>query len=63
MRTVLDDRETLPLPCPKCHHAAAKSVSWVQENTFFTCPQCGCSALIDKDAAMKRLAELHRAPD
>ena len=38
-----------------------QTVSWLQENTFFTCPQCGSPDLIDKDAAMKLLAELHRA--
>lgn len=57
----MDDGETLPLCCPKCHHATRRPVSWVQENTFFACPQCGNSVLIDKDAAMKLLAELYHA--
>jgi predicted RNA-binding Zn-ribbon protein involved in translation (DUF1610 family) len=59
----MDDGETLPLSCPKCHHATSRTVPWVQENTFFTCPKCGNSVLIDKDAAMKALADLHRGAD
>ena len=59
----MQDGETLPLSCPKCHHATRKTVSWVQENNFYTCPQCGNPVLIDKDAAMRLLAELHRKTD
>lgn len=56
----MDDSEALPLSCPKCHATTVKPVRWVQENTFFTCPSCGAAVLIDKDAAMKLLAELNR---
>jgi uncharacterized C2H2 Zn-finger protein len=59
VRAVLDRDETLPLSCPKCHGATEKPIPWVQENTFFTCPSCGGFARIDKDAAMKLLAQLH----
>jgi hypothetical protein len=59
----MDDSETLPLTCPKCHHATGQTVSWVRENTFFTCPHCVTSVLIDKDAATKLLAGLRRNPD
>jgi predicted RNA-binding Zn-ribbon protein involved in translation (DUF1610 family) len=61
--TVTEEDETLPVSCPKCHQATRKPVSWVQENTFYTCPGCGTSALIDKDAAMKTLAALYHAAE
>jgi peptide subunit release factor 1 (eRF1) len=56
----MNDSDDLPLACPKCHAETRKSLRWVQENTFFTCASCGAAVLIDKDAAMKLLAELHR---
>jgi uncharacterized C2H2 Zn-finger protein len=59
----MQDGETLPLSCPKCQQITRKTVRWVQENTFHTCPRCGNSLLIDKDAAMTLLAEIHRKPD
>jgi len=55
---VIAQDDSLPLSCPKCRQATTKPVAWVQENTFYTCACCGNSALIDKDAAMKTLADL-----
>jgi DNA-directed RNA polymerase subunit RPC12/RpoP len=55
----MDDSDDLPLTCPKCRASTRKPVRWVQEHTFYVCAGCGASVLIDKDAAMKLLAELH----
>jgi hypothetical protein len=52
------DSDTLPLTCPKCQATTEKPVRWIQENTFFTCGACGASSLIDKDTAMRLLAEM-----
>lgn len=59
----MDDSSGLPLVCSKCQHEMTRSVRWVQENTFFTCPQCGANVLIDKDAAMALLAQKQRTGD
>jgi DNA-directed RNA polymerase subunit RPC12/RpoP len=59
----MDDGETLPLSCPKCHHTTGKTVAWVRENTFYTCAHCATSVLIDKDAATTLLAALQRNAD
>lgn len=53
----MDDSSELPLICPKCRQETVKPVRWVQENTFFVCAHCGATLLIDKDAAMKLLAQ------
>jgi hypothetical protein len=58
---VIGQDEILPLSCPKCRQATAKPVPWVQENTFYTCDGCGNLVLIDKDAAMKTLADLRHS--
>jgi hypothetical protein len=57
----MEHPETVPLICPKCRLSTEKPVRWVQENTFFTCDQCGASSLIDKDEASKTLAAMTRA--
>ncbi|HET7594805.1 MAG TPA: hypothetical protein VFK49_05080 [Stellaceae bacterium] len=36
----------------------AKTVEWVQQNTFFTCQFCGTPVIIDKDLAAQFLAEI-----
>ena len=56
----MNDSDDLPLACPKGHAETRKSRRRVQENTFFICASCGAAVLIDKDAAMKLLAELRR---
>ena len=48
----------LPLICPHCGKPTIKLVDWLQHNTFFTCECCGTAAMIDKDVAAQRLAEL-----
>ena len=48
----------IPLTCPHCGKTMAKTVEWVQQNTFFTCQFCGTSAMIDKDVATQFLAEI-----
>jgi hypothetical protein len=48
----------IPLTCPHCGKTMAKSVEWVQQNTFFTCHFCGMPAMIDKDVAAQFLAEI-----
>ena len=53
----MDDKSELALVCSKCQCETLKPVRWVQENTFFTCGQCGANVLIDKDAAMTLLAQ------
>ncbi len=58
---MITQEETLPVSCPKCRQATQKPIPWVQENTFYTCDACGNFVLIDKDKAMKTLADLHHA--
>ena len=48
----------IPLTCPHCGKTMAKTVEWVQQNTFFTCQFCGTPAMIDKDVAAQFLAEI-----
>jgi hypothetical protein len=48
----------IPLTCPHCGKTMAKTVEWVQQNTFFTCQFCGMPAMIDKDVAAQFLAEI-----
>lgn len=59
----MKDKSELPLVCSKCQHETIKPVRWVQDNTFFTCGQCGANVLIDKDAAMALLAQKQRVDD
>jgi hypothetical protein len=56
----MEQPDSVPLVCPKCHCPTEKPVRWVQENTFFTCAACGASSLIDKDEASKTLAAMTR---
>ena len=48
----------IPLTCPHCGKTMAKTVEWVQQNTFFTCQFCGMPAMIDKDLASQFLADI-----
>ncbi len=48
----------LPLTCANCGKQTTKPVAWVQQSTFFTCPHCGASVMIDKDLAAQLLVEL-----
>jgi predicted RNA-binding Zn-ribbon protein involved in translation (DUF1610 family) len=52
------DESELPLTCPRCRQTTTKPIRWLQENTFFTCDQCGATVLIDKDEATRLLAQL-----
>lgn len=56
----MEDEESVPLACPKCHAVTRMPVRWVQENIFYTCRACAASVLIDKDAATKALAQHDR---
>ena len=58
----MEDGDNLPLSCPKCCSITPKPVRWVKENTFFTCPICAVTTLIDKDEAMRQLMEMRRGP-
>ncbi len=58
-----EDREQIELRCAACGGAVQRHLAWVQENTFFTCPQCGAAVLINKDEATKLFAEMQRRGD
>ncbi len=48
----------IPLACPHCRQTTVKPVSWVQQNTFFTCEACGTPVMIDKDRCTEMVARL-----
>jgi len=48
----------IPLACPHCRQTTVKSVSWVQQNTFFSCEFCATQVLIDKDRCAEMVARL-----
>jgi hypothetical protein len=48
----------IPLACPHCRQSTVKAVSWVQQNTFFTCEFCSTPVMIDKDRCAEMVARL-----
>lgn len=48
----------IPLVCPHCRQTTVKAVSWIQQNTFYTCGFCGTSVMIDKDRCAELVARM-----
>ncbi len=48
----------IPLACPHCRQSSVKPVSWLQQNTFYTCEFCGTPVMIDKDGCAEVVAKL-----
>ncbi|HWI25880.1 MAG TPA: hypothetical protein VN668_02855 [Stellaceae bacterium] len=48
----------IPLACPHCRQSSVKPVSWLQQNTFYTCEFCDMPVMIDKDGCAEVVAKL-----
>lgn len=45
---MIDNTQTIDLPCPGCGHKTSKSLSWIRENPeAYTCEGCGKTVVLD----------------